>query len=133
MNGLAIHLPQINPNESTFQAFKRLTEQQPSWVPFAKAEAAKNNVKQEEFAYFNQEMEDKKYSQHAAYLNARNCFGTFASNWDLEVASCYKSKASGNEGVILIHRKTVLQLQEHYDCLQNHLEEARMVRPNDEA
>jgi hypothetical protein len=33
--------------------------------------------------------------------------------------------------VILIHRKTALQLQEHYDRLEKHLQQASILRPND--
>jgi hypothetical protein len=126
---LTINLPEINHNESTFEAFKRLTEQHP-WVPFTKPDKPRSDMEEEEYAYFREE--ESKYNRHCAYLNARNGYGTFARNWDIEVATRFKDQASGNpDGKPLMNRKTALQLQEHYDRLQKHLQQAELVRPND--
>ena len=47
--GIAVHVANIQPYESTFQAFKRLTFQQP-WVPFAKPESARQmEIEEEEY------------------------------------------------------------------------------------
>jgi hypothetical protein len=125
---MPIHLPLINPNETTFEAFKRLTQQHP-WVPFAKPDKARNELEDEEYSYFNQEA--CKYGRHVAYLQSKRGYGTFAHNWDIEVATRFKAKASGDDSVILIHRKTALQLQEHYDRLEKHLQQGNLLRPND--
>jgi hypothetical protein len=66
---LNVYLPLINPNETTFQAFKRLTEQHP-WVPFALPDKPRNELEEAEYDYFKQE--ESKYQRHAAYLNAKN-------------------------------------------------------------
>jgi hypothetical protein len=96
-------------------------------VPFAKPEDPRTDLEEEEYTFFQKE--ESKYNRHAAYLNAKNGYGTFAVNWDLEVATRFKSKAAGEE-VTLINRKTATQLQEHYNRLNKHLDKARLVRPS---
>lgn len=61
----------------------------------------------------------------------RGC-GAFAEAWDVEVATRFKEKASGNDEVILIYRKSVKQLQDHCDSIQKHMHQASLVRPNDD-
>lgn len=44
----------------------------------------------------------------------------------------FQLRTSGDDETVLIHRKTALQLQQHYDNIQKHKEKATLVHPNDE-
>jgi len=52
--------------------------------------------------------------------------------WDLEVANRFREKIAGNgdDTVVLIHRKTYVQLQQHYDKLEKHKSIASAAQPN---
>lgn len=126
---IAINLPAISKKESTFQTCKRLTEQQP-WVPFEKPNKSLNELQEAEYQFFKQE--ESKYLRHGAYLHAKRGYGTFAEAWDMEVATRFKEKASGNDEVVLIYRKSVKQLQDHCDNVQKHMNQANLLRPKDD-
>lgn len=125
----AVHLPQINPNETTFQTHKRLTSQQP-WVPFQLLSKPRSDLEDSECDFFKQE--ESKCDRNGASLHSKRGYGTFAEAWDMEVATRFKAKAGCDDSVVLIYRKSALQLQQHHDRARKHMHQASLVRPNDQ-
>lgn len=55
-----------------------------------------------------------------------------SKTWDLEVANRFKEKIAGNgdDSIVLIHRKSYVQLQQHWDWLEKHKAMASRAAPN---
>jgi len=118
--------PLIRPYESTAKAFERLTNQQP-WYPFHSSKTTEPSaIHQEECLVF-----DTMQSRFKRGVTPRSKDGYqhFANEWNREVANRYSQLAEG-EDVILIRRKSAVQLQEHYDKLE---EKKRMAVTADSA
>jgi len=104
-------LPEIQQHETTMQAFKRLTSQQP-WIPFFNGAGTKTALDEEEEALF-QQMKDK-FNRHVAPSAPRG-YLEFETAWNIEVANRYQRSIEEGEDVILIHRKSRDQLAQHFD------------------
>ena len=58
-----------------------------------------------------------KYNRRAT-PRSRYGYHAFMTAWNLEVFNRYKRKAEGEENVIVVNRKSIQQLQEHYDSVE---------------
>ena len=121
----------ILPNETTMQAFERLTHGTP-WTPFWK-QGTKSALEEEELAVFE--------AMHVNYdinLAPRHPSGkgyqSFESAWNQEVARRFQINAEGEEGPLqLIKRKNVQQLREQYERRRERLGTASLAdRARDE-
>ena len=108
-------VPEVRRKESTMDAFKRLTLQRP-WVPFFKGTGTKTAIDTEEEQLF--EAMKSQYSRKAS-PRSKGGYYSFMIAWNMEVASQYKRQAEGEEDVIIINRKSIQQLQEHYDFVES--------------
>jgi hypothetical protein len=90
-------------------AFKRLTNQEP-WIPFNIGGRSSTDV--EEATVFD--TMQKEYNRRSPARSPRGYF-SFMKAWNLEVSRRYRLHVEGNFGVILINRKSVIQLQDYYD------------------
>jgi hypothetical protein len=107
--------------ETTFDAFKRLTEERP-WVPFSDPKSSDpptDPVDKAEYELFERLLQEDHYNRHISYLYAAKGFGSFSKKWDIEVADRFKRKTEG-EDVVLIRRKSALFLQQFYDPLNKY-------------
>ena len=123
-------LPEIQARESTMQAFQRLTNNQP-WIPFHSAVGPRSRLQEAEIALFEEMAKDYNYK-----LSPRDSSGkgykAFETAWNLEVAKRYRaSVVDGDEDVVLIHRKSVIQLQAHWKKTQELLGEAARMEDED--
>jgi len=117
---ISILLPVIVANETTYETFKRKTADAP-WVPF---NHPKNSSKFSELDRAEHDLFDsmtESYDRHSKRLDAARGYKAFAKAWDLQVANLFKAQLDG-ERVQMIHRKSYLQLQEHFDNLKRHKE-----------
>ena len=105
-------VPNIRANETTMKAYERLTNQQ-AWYPFSDTPITK--LDKEEFAQFDTMSEECHRNVTPRSRQGRQAF---AAAWNVEVAERYKNYIEGDQSVILIRRKSVIQLQKHYDNLQ---------------
>jgi len=105
--------PLIRPNETTAQAFARLTNHQP-WYPFHTGSTPPSDIHKEEFTLFDS-MESR--FKRGVRPRGKNGYHYFANEWNVEVANRYSCHIDGEE-VVLIRRKSAVQFQEHYDNLQ---------------
>ena len=115
--------PEIQRKESTMDAFKRLTLQRP-WIPFHSGRTPKTALDREEEMLF--ETMKGNYNRRASPRGRAGYFA-FMTAWNMEVAERYKRKAEGDESVILINRKSIQQLQQHYDTVEAKLAMAARV------
>jgi len=131
---IAVHTAKIHENKSTMVAFKRLTEQQP-WVPFKPPDTPESevtNVDREEYALFNKLILEQKFCRRSASLWCRTGYGTMQKIWDVEVANQFKEKIAGDgdDRIVLIHRKSYVQLLQHWNRLEKHKAMAMRAAPN---
>ena len=115
---VAKHHSNIVKNESTFDAFCRLTQGQP-WVELAnpdKPASQLSDLQKEEHALFDQLV--PKYPIRKANIDSAAGYRTFEKEWDKEVSDRFHAKIAGNDNVILIHRKMYWQLQAHFGKLE---------------
>ena len=109
-------VPEIQRKESTMDAFKRLTLQRP-WIPFHSGSTEMTPMDHKEASLFA--AMKGRYNRKAA-PRSRGGYYAFMTAWNLEVTSRYQRQAQG-ESVILINRKSIQQLQEHYDLTEARL------------
>jgi len=109
---LSLLEPTIINNESAHAAFSRLTEKQP-WLPFKDPRLVSTftPLDNAEMALFD-EMEDS-YDRKGALSSSRG-YKTFAKAWNLHVSNLFARQLAG-EKVVVVNRKSAVQLQEHYD------------------
>jgi len=105
--------PLIRPYESAAQAYERLTNQQP-WYPFHSGCTRPTKIHEEEFTVF--ETMQSRFKRGVG-PRARDGYQHFANEWNREVATRCSQMVDG-EDIILIRRKSAIQLQEHCDRLQ---------------
>ena len=101
-------MPQIIQRESTMDAFKRLTNQRP-WIPFNVGGNTK--LDREEASLF-----DSLHSSYKRKSDPRANKGYFSlmKAWNIEVAERFKRHLEGDKSVVLINRRSVIQLQDYY-------------------
>ena len=131
---ILVHAAKISDNESTFATFKRLTEQRP-WVPFKKPDAPPESftdVDREECALFNRLILEHKFNREAGTLWCTTGHGAFSKVWDMEVANRFKDKIAGEgeDNIVLTHRKSYAQLQQHCDLCEKHKTFSNRGAPN---
>jgi len=116
--------------ETSMQSFTRLTNQQP-WIPFRKVNATtpKSPVDFEEEGLFNRL--HKEYKRNVSPGTPRYGYRDFELAWNIEVAERYRKKMEDdNDDIVLINRKSYLQLQEHYDDILQSERMSRICDPN---
>ena len=118
--------PLIRPYESTSKAFERLTNQQP-WCPFHSGSTEPSDVHKEEFAVFDTMQSRFK---RGVGPRAKHGYQEFANEWNMEVANRCLRMIDGEDDVILIRRKSAMQLHEHFDRME---EKNRMAVTADSA
>lgn len=125
---LSIFEPAIFNNESTCASFCRLTAQQP-WVPFKdpKLVSSFTAIDNAEMALFD-EMEEN-YDRRGVLSSARG-YKTFAKAWNLHLANLFARQLAG-EKVVLVNRKSAVQLQEHYDRKVRYQELQNLAKRNE--
>lgn len=107
-------VPEIYKRESTMEAFKRLTNHQ-QWVPFV---VGGTTVTDQVEAELFDSMHDRYRRDVTPSANRR--YRAFMNQWNLVAATKYKEFSEG-QNVVLINRKSVEQLQQYYDALQEKL------------
>jgi len=103
--------------ESTMEAFVRQSGGDP-WIPFSRNMRTTNAIEREEHRIFREE--SPKYKRTVA-PSAPSGYGKFAEWWESEVAERLRKSIEdgGDESVIIIRPKSVIQLQEHFDYLES--------------
>ena len=103
----------IEKNETAFETFSRLTLTQP-WVPFKdpKEISAFSDIDRAEMALFDDLQSN--CDRNATISSARGC-KTFAKAWNLHVSSLCSMKVAGDDSVVVVNRKSTVQMQEHCD------------------
>jgi hypothetical protein len=112
--------------ESTMGAFERQSGGNP-WIPFSRDLQTTNVVEKEEHRIFD-EM-SPQYERKAA-LSSTKGYTRFQQWWQQEVAKRWRQ--SVEDDVIQIRPKSVTQLQQHYDFLQQIARQADQSTCNDE-
>lgn len=128
---LSIYTPEIIKKESTYETYMRLTQERP-WVPFKHPRdiAEFTDVDTEEMVLFDSM--SPSYDRHGKFrLDAARGYGSFARAWNIEAGNRYKAQLDGQEDVVLVNRKTYLQLQEHFDIMEKQKELARLQSKTD--
>jgi len=117
---LSVFVLTILEHERTYDTFVRKTQQAP-WVPFKlpKEAATFTALDKAEMKLF-EEMEGS-YDRNATRLDSTKGYKTFVKAWELQLANTLRASLDG-EDVQVIHRKSYLQLQQHYDDVQRHNE-----------
>ena len=110
--------------ESTMDAFERQSGGNP-WIPFSRDLQTTNAVEKEEHRIFDEA--SPQYERKAASTKG---YSRFQQWWQQEVAKRWRQ--SVEEDVIQIRPKSVTQLQEHYDYLQQVARQANESTGNDE-
>jgi len=101
--------------ESTMEAFMRQSGGEP-WVPFSRDLQTDNEVDREEHKVFD--LLSQQYERNASPSSAKGYF-QLAKAWEREVAQRIRSSVeNGDDDIVLIRPKSVAQLQQHYDYLQ---------------
>jgi len=128
---ISIYVPLIVNNESTHASFSEATKGQP-WVPFKSPREASSftDIDNAELAMFD-EMKDS-YSR-TAKLDAGKGYKTFAKAWNLRVSNLYKAKLDGMTDVVVVNRKSYVELQRHYDEVLKQKELEQISKKNDAA
>lgn len=110
---LAKLLPTIT-RESTLDAFRRLTEEA-TWFPFRSPASTtpETAIDKEESALFDKLLGDNGFERLAK--SGTKTFKRFEIAWNHEVAKRFKQWSEGDDEIIQVRRKTVVQLQQHYD------------------
>jgi hypothetical protein len=122
-------LPKIRSRESTMEAYVRLTNEQ-QWIPF---HSANPNCPKTAVDYKEETLFDAMEMQYIRSRQPRQNKGyySFCIAWNLEVAKRYKRKiVDGEENVLLIHRKNVEMLQNHYDKTKQRITSVNRVNLN---
>ena len=114
------------------QSFTRLTNQQP-WIPFRKINATtpKTTLDLEEEGLFNRLHKD--YRRNVSPGTPRYGYHDFELAWNIEVAERYRRKMDddkNHEAIVLINRKSYIQLQEHYDDILQSERMSHICDPN---
>ncbi|CAB9527948.1 hypothetical protein SEMRO_2110_G315010.1 [Seminavis robusta] len=120
-------LPTIRVYETTLEAYKRLTRDQP-WVPFKGYDKTDHDDvdKAEEDLFQKLRTE---YSRGAQPFSARG-YGRMSEKWDIEVAKRVMQQMEEPDSgtvVILIRRKTFQMLQAHYDDFCAHIRRTQLA------
>jgi hypothetical protein len=116
-------VPEIRRKESTMDAFKRLTLQRP-WIPFHSGTGQKTLIDHKELSLF--ESMKVHFNRHAPPRSPKGYYA-FMTAWNLEVAERYRRQSIGEDYVTPINRKSIQQLQEHYDRVEAKLGMAARV------
>jgi len=118
------------PNETTMQAFERLTQDQ-VWTPFWK-EGPISALQAEELRLF--EFMHEEYNIHLAPRHpSGKGYQSFETAWNVAVARRYQLSSEG-EVIQLVKRKNVQQLRDHYQRRQERLGTAALAdRASDES
>jgi len=112
------------------QSFSRLTNAQP-WVPFRKVNASspKTAVDLEEEGLFNRLHKD--YKRHVSPGTPRHGYRDFELAWNIEVSERYRKKMEDeSDEIVLINRKSYVQLQQHFDDIVHSERMSRICDPN---
>jgi len=111
---LTIYTPIIMKNERTYDRFTSLSKEQP-WVPFRDPKDAHRltELDQAEISLFD-ELEPN-YDRNAKSLSSAKGYKTFAKAWNFHVGNLFSQKLAGDNSVVIINRKSTVQLQQHYD------------------
>ena len=80
------------------------------WLPFNTTNPSEQEA--EELQLFREW--ESSYNRKAE-LQSPTGYGTFTDRWNEEVARRFKLHVEGDDNVVLIHRKNVELLQEHFD------------------
>jgi len=91
----------IEANETTLKVFKRLTNQQ-AWHPFSNAATSAIWYK-------------CRRNVRPPAQNGHHCF---ANAWNVEVADQHRRHIDGDNSVVLTRWKSAIQLEKHYNTLQ---------------
>jgi len=116
--------------ETSMQSFARLTNDQ-AWVPFRKmqASAPKTDLDMEEEGLFNKLHLDCK--RNVPPGTPRHGCRDFELSWNVEVAERYRKKMEDDsEDIVLINRKSYIQLQEHCDDIVESDRMSKICDPN---
>jgi len=102
--------------ETSMQSFARLTKEQP-WIPFrlVNSSTPKTALDLEEEALFNRLSKDYKRHVSPGY---RHGYKDFELAWNIEVAERFRKRmddADNGTEIVLVNRKSYIQLQQHYD------------------
>ena len=125
-------LAAVRKKETTMQAFQRLTNNQP-WIPFYHGVGPLTLLQQEERKLWDEMASDYKRKLLPRHRSGQG-FHSFMIAWNLEAGKRYKLVAmDGDEdNVVLINKKSVIQLQEHFDWIQQNISSAaRLESPED--
>ena len=106
--------------ESTLESFNRLTNDA-AWFPFRSPDSStpESDIDREEAYLF-----DKLVTDHGFLRDAKSgpkAYARFALAWNNEVARRFKQWSEGDDSIIQVRRKSVIQLQKHYDKRQEYL------------
>jgi hypothetical protein len=112
--------------ESTMDAFERQSGGNP-WIPFSRDLQTTNAVEKEEHRIFDET--SPQYERKAALTSTKG-YSRFQQWWQQEVAKRWRQ--SVEDDVIQIRQKSVTQLQEHYDYLQQIARQANQSTGDDE-
>ena len=119
-------LPEVRKRETTMQAFSRLTRMQP-WIPFYHGTGPLTASQQEEVILWEAMSQDYKRKLPPRHSSGKG-YHSFMIAWNLEAGRRYKVlTVEGDDEVVLINKKSVIQLQEHYDFIQQRLGSAARI------
>jgi hypothetical protein len=112
-------LPTGNGQETTIEAFKRLTNQC-EWIPFRDPSSSTpaSDIDKAEAALYDEWMSDinKRYSLNAQ--SGSRTFKAFERDWNNEVTRRFRLwSRQGEDGIIQLRYKSKLLLQQHYNRL----------------
>lgn len=125
---LAKLVPHDGSRETTLQAFKRLTNNT-AWFPFRKPNSSTpaTDTDREEASYFN-EVKDQ-YDRDAD--TGPRTYRRFSQAWNDEVARRFQLWSTGDEDIIQLRPKSIVQLQQFFD-IQKEYEALAAVAPTTE-
>jgi hypothetical protein len=122
-------LPEIRRSETTMEAYERLTNKQP-WIPFNSGNCTMTEVDRAEVDLFEEMRCDYSLS---APLRAPNGLNSFKVAWNLKVAERYKEKIeTGDETIVLINRKNVDYLRDHWQRVNSRNATGQRVEPTNQ-
>jgi len=103
--------------ETSLQSFARMTNHEP-WIPFRSlnSSVAATDLEREEYSLFARMK--CKYKRHVSPGLPRVGYRDFELAWNMEVAERYRRKLEEEDtenNIVMINRKSYVQLQQHYD------------------
>jgi len=69
--------------------------------------------------------------RNAKNLSAAKGYKTFAKAWNFHVSNLFTRKLAGTTSVVVINRKSTVQLQQHYDKRKHHKELQNLMNKSD--